>query len=234
MPEQQAYMYKNEYDRVSRGEIKILQGLHAWKRISLAPRPFDTWLEGSEAFIKGSGRLIEFFKILDIVSETGDKALIFLENRELQPILAQVLKERYALRKIPLIINGAISGKARQEAVAEFQSDDDGFNVILISPKAGGVGLNLVAATHVIHLERWWNPAVEDQCNDRAYRLGQTKDVNIYTPVSKHPLDEIRSFDIVLDEILEKKRTLSQSCLFRQKYPKMNLQLSSMQIHQLL
>ena len=101
MPERQALMYKNEHDRVNRGEIKILQGLHAWKRISLAPRPFDTWLEGSDAFIKDSGRLIEFFKILDSVSEAREKALIFLENRELQPILAQVLKERYALRKIP-------------------------------------------------------------------------------------------------------------------------------------
>ena len=93
----------------------------------------------------------------------------------------------------------------------EFQSEEAGFNVMLISPKAGGVGLTLTAANNVIHLERWWNPAVEDQCNDRAYRIGQKKNVNIYTPVSKHPLNEIPSFDLVLDGILARKRGLAES-----------------------
>lgn len=73
------------------------------------------------------------------------------------------------------------------------------------------MGLTLTAANNVIHLERWWYPAVEDQCNDRAYRIGQTRDVNIYTPISKHPVDEILSFDLVLDGILSRKRGLAES-----------------------
>jgi Holliday junction resolvase-like predicted endonuclease len=139
--------------------------------------------------------------------------LVFVESLELQPILAQFLKERYQLANLPLVINGAVSGVNRQKAVNDFQSRDDGFDVMLISPKAGGVGLTLTAANNVVHLERWWNPAVEDQCNDRAYRIGQTKDVNVYTPVTKHPIPEIPSFDIVLDNILTKKRGLAESLL---------------------
>ena len=137
--------------------------------------------------------------------------LIFVESREVQPILAQVLKDKYGLPKLPLIINGEVNGAARQGFVTEFQTGPAGFNAIIISPKAGGVGLNLVAANHVVHLQRWWNPAVEDQCNDRAYRIRQERDVHIYTPVSKHPVEAIPSSDLVLDGILTQKRTLANS-----------------------
>lgn len=94
-----------------------------------------------------------------------------------------------------------------------FQSANDGFDVIIISPKAGGVGITLTAANHIIHMERWWNPAVEDQCNDRTYRIGQKNDVHIYTPVAMHPQLRERSFDLVLDSILESKRKLAKSLL---------------------
>ena len=162
-------------------------------------------------FIGSSGRLTEFFRVLDEIKQRDEKALVFVESLELQPILAQVLKERYGLRRLPLIINGSVSGLSRQKSVNEFQSEEAGFNVMLISPKAGGVGLTLTAANNVVHLERWWNPAVEDQCNDRAYRIGQKRNVNVYTPVSKHPLNEIPSFDLVLDGILSRKRSLAES-----------------------
>jgi len=211
MPEEQGAVYKAEVEKVQRNEIKMVQGLQSFKRISMSPRRYTSWLDDQESFIASSARLTEFFQILDNVKAKDEKVLVFLESRELQPILAQVLKERYHLAKLPLIINGAISGQIRQSYVDEFQSEEQGFNVIIISPKAGGVGLTLTAANNVVHLERWWNPAVEDQCNDRAYRIGQNKDVNVFTPVSKHPISEIPSFDLVLDQILTQKRQLAQS-----------------------
>lgn len=211
MPKEQAEAYTRQLHELQRGQIKMIQALQGFKRISLSPRVFGRWADDSNEFIASSGRLSEFFRILDGVKNRNEKALIFVESRELQPILAQVLKERYALKKLPLIINGAVNGQVRQNSVDEFQADEEGFNVILISPKAGGVGLTLTAANHVIHLERWWNPAVEDQCNDRAYRIGQKKDVNVYTPIAIHPLSEIPSFDLVLDGILTRKRSLAGS-----------------------
>jgi superfamily II DNA or RNA helicase/Holliday junction resolvase-like predicted endonuclease len=211
MPPEQESAYRLEVERVQKGEIKMVQGLQRFKRISMSPKSYDNWLDDPKNFIDCSARLSQFFKILDKVKNQNEKALVFVESLELQPILAQVLKERYQLKKLPLIINGKVSGKERQRSVDEFQEEEQGFNVMLISPKAGGVGLTLTAANNVIHLERWWNPAVEDQCNDRVYRIGQKKDVNIFTPVSKHPLDDIPSFDLILDGILARKRALAES-----------------------
>ena len=211
MPEEQRAAYDMQLQAVQRGEIKTIQALQSLKRISLAPRSYSHWLDDPEGFISSSGRLSEFFRIIDEISARQEKVLIFVESREVQPILAQVLKEKYKLKKLPLIINGAVSGESRQNSVDEFQQEPAGFNVMLISPKAGGVGLTLTAANNIVHLERWWNPAVEDQCNDRAYRIGQSKDVNVYTPVAVHPLSEVPSFDLVLDGILSRKRSLANS-----------------------
>ena len=88
------------------------------------------------------------------------------------------------------------------------------FDVMLISPKAGGVGLTLTAANHVIHLSRWWNPAVEDQCTDRVYRIGQAHDeVHVYYPLAIHPDAGEHSFDLNLHKLLTRKRELSHNVL---------------------
>ena len=84
---------------------------------------------------------------------------------------------------------------------------------MLLSPKAGGVGLTLTAANHVIHLSRWWNPAVEDQCSDRVYRIGQTKPVHIYYPLAVLPNAHERSFDMQLQMLMERKRELARNLL---------------------
>jgi hypothetical protein len=84
---------------------------------------------------------------------------------------------------------------------------------MLLSPKAGGVGLTITAANHVIHLTRWWNPAVEDQSTDRAYRIGQNKSVYVYIPIAIHPKYQDHSFDANLNRLLEKKRNLSLNAL---------------------
>jgi SNF2 family DNA or RNA helicase len=84
---------------------------------------------------------------------------------------------------------------------------------MVLSPKAAGVGLTITAANHVIHLSRWWNPAVEDQCNDRVYRIGQSKPVTVHVPMAVHRSLGDRSFDANLDRLLESKRSLSRHML---------------------
>src|SRR5690606_34308422 len=86
----------------------------------------------------------------------------------------------------------------------------EGFEVLLLGPKAAGFGLNLVSANHVIHLNRWWNPAIEDQCTDRVYRIGQKNDVKVWLPIAVHPEYGDRSYDIILDNLLERKRKTSR------------------------
>ena len=84
---------------------------------------------------------------------------------------------------------------------------------MLLSPKAGGVGLTLTGANHVIHLSRWWNAAVEDQCTDRVYRIGQSRAVHVYLPLAVHPAYPESSFDLLLDELISRKRGLNRSIL---------------------
>lgn len=213
MPFEQADLYNFQANLASAGQIPKIQALGAFRRISLSPRESDSWLDNPDEFTAASARLTVAFQILDKIHQCGDKVIIFLEKRDFQNPLAQVLKERYSMSHHPLIINGSISGAARQERVNQFQERAEGFDAIIISPKAGGVGLTLTAANHVLHLERWWNPAVEDQCNDRAYRIGQKRDVEIYTPIAVHPALGERSFDVVLDNILTKKRLLASTLL---------------------
>ncbi|MFB0913068.1 MAG: C-terminal helicase domain-containing protein, partial [Glaciecola sp.] len=109
----------------------------------------------------------------------------------------------------------AISAAERSNIVREFQDPKrlGQFDLLLLSPKAAGVGLTLTAANHVIHLSRWWNPAVEDQCTDRTYRIGQTKPVTVHIPRAIHPAYGHGSFDCVLHELLERKRSLSRDML---------------------
>ena len=111
-----------------------------------------------------------------------------------------------------MVINGTVDTASRQDRVDTFQQVS-GFDVMILSPKAGGVGLTLTAANHVIHLSRWWNPAVEDQCSDRVYRIGQTKPVHIYYPMAIYPSNADHSFDVKLDALMRRKRELSRQLL---------------------
>ena len=211
MPPEQASLYTKYNNLLISKQMAMVLGLQAFKKISLSPKSAENWLSDSKESIATSARLSKAFEILDSIYSESEKVLIFVESRAVQPVLATIIKEKYGMKKLPLIINGAISGEARQNAVDQFQDSAAGFNAIIISPKAGGIGLTLTQANHVLHLERWWNPAIEDQCNDRAYRIGQKKDVTIYTPVARHPEFGDLSFDLVLDRILTRKRLLASS-----------------------
>src|SRR4029077_15379712 len=135
------------------------------------------------------------------------------ESLDLQEHLALMIKNRYGLKRRPMQINGEISGEKRQKLVDAFQIERGHFDAMILSPRAGGVGLTLTAANHVIHLSRWWNPAVEDQCTDRVYRIGQDQQVHVYYPMAIHPQYGEGSFDALLNGMLDRKRDLGRRML---------------------
>lgn len=191
----------------------MLEVLHRLRKVSLIAQPLG--VEGlTDTDVDASARLKASIQILDGLYERGEKALLFIEYLDLQEALIPFLQRRYDLPKPPLRVSGDVSGSKRKQRVDEFQSREEGkFDVMLLSPKAGGVGLTLTAANHVIHLSRWWNPAVEDQCTDRVYRIGQTKTVQVHIPLAIHPKFQEHSFDVNLHALLERKRELSRSVL---------------------
>ncbi len=199
------------------GRGAMLEVLHKMRGVSLHPDHPETVL-GQPAlyddYIRRSARLTAAVETLDSIHAAGEKALLFIEVRAMQDLMAEILRHRYGLPGRPAIINGATPSARRQTLVGDFQADPVGrFNVMILSPRAAGVGLTITAANHVIHLSRWWNPAVEDQCNDRAYRIGQDKPVTVYTPIARHPEFGEASFDVTLDALLTRKRRLSRDLL---------------------
>jgi len=168
----------------------------------------------TDALVAESARLSATLETLDIIHDKGEKALIFLESLKLQELLIPYLQRRYGMQRPPLRISGKDVGASRKKHVDVFQNGpENSFDVMVLSPKAGGVGLTLTAANHVIHLTRWWNPAVEDQCTDRIFRIGQQKPVYIYYPLAIHPEYGAMSFDMNLHDLLERKRELSRQVL---------------------
>lgn len=218
MPNPQADLY-HEAVQLGKKAAKPGDKLTAFQTIrgvSLHPYyPESEEAGDGESYVKCSARLQSTIDILDQVHRTSEKALVFVESRAMHEWLAFYIKTRYKLEKAPYRIFGAIASSVRTQIVEEFQdpSKQGQFDVLLLSPKAAGVGLTLTAATHVIHLTRWWNPAVEDQCTDRAYRIGQTRAVHVHIPRSIHPIYGEGSFDCILHNLLEKKRSLSREML---------------------
>ena len=179
------------------------------KAVSIAP-DFSEGIDDAE-FIASSAKLTELCKILDEIKARQEKVLIFLESRQAQNKLIPLLQRRYALASPPPLINGNVTGEKRKTKVDKFQALPAGFAIMIVAPKAGGTGLTITAANNVIHLERWWNPAVEDQCSGRVHRIGQQKNVNIYLPIAVHP--KFATFDQILHDLLSSKRELSHQVI---------------------
>jgi len=215
MPPRQAEVYERALAvKEIVGPQGTLQMIHALRKASLHPALCEGGLQCEELKIEDSARFMAMVQVLDEVAQNDEKVLIFLESIDLQESsqLPLLLKKRYGMRHAPMVINGQVKTELRQQFVERFQSEN-GFDVMLLSPKAGGVGLTLTAANHVIHLSRWWNPAVEDQCSDRVYRIGQTKPVHIYYPLAVLPGSESHSFDVQLQALMDRKRKLAQNLL---------------------
>lgn len=157
------------------------------------------WLLSTLDHIKSSGR--------------GDKVIVFTELRDIQRELQHAIQDRFGFK--PTVINGdtstsSQSAQSRQRLIDHFQAQP-GFSVIILSTVAVGFGVNVQAANHVIHFTRCWNPAKEDQATDRAYRIGQEKDVYVYYPTVRDP--NMPTFEATLDELLEKRRALARDML---------------------
>jgi len=167
-----------------------------------------------QSIFNESDKLKSLIESLDLIKKRQEKCIIFTVNKRLQTFLSLALSKKYKL--VPLsIINGdakAVSKKpstpTRKTMIADFEAKK-GFNIIIMSPVAAGVGLTVVGANNVVHFERHWNPAKEAQATDRVYRIGQKKDVNIYIPVLLHP--NMESFDVNLHRLLSKKTLLKDS-----------------------
>jgi SNF2 family DNA or RNA helicase len=221
MPVAQARAYREliteAHNSTERSRGFMLRVLHGMRGLSLHPEdPSKTEAANVSHFMEfvgRSARLAATVQILKDIESKGEKAIVFIENLAMQVAVSDGLTALFDLERSPAIINGATPGEKRLAIVDAFEKSAKGFGVLVLSPKAAGVGLNIVAASHVIHLSRWWNPAVEDQCNDRAYRIGQTKPVTIHLPIATHPDFPGKSFDEELDRLLERKRELSRHML---------------------
>ena len=190
----------------------VLAGLIKLKQICNHPAHF---LKEFHADSKGAGgpppvatRSGKAFRVVEMLREVvdaGDQALVFTQFRQMGNILASML--RHDLDREILFLHGGTTAKQREEMVNAFQKGDGAFPVFILSLKAGGLGLNLTAATHVFHYDRWWNPAVEAQATDRAFRIGQTRTVHVHKFVVSGTLEER------IDQMIEAKTELAQNVI---------------------
>ena len=157
--------------------------------------------DNSEIGIR-SGKLERLTEMITEIMQSKDKILIFTQFTEMGHMLKSHLQEQFG--EEVLFLHGAVSKEKRDQMVERFQSSPTP-SIFILSLKAGGTGLTLTAANHVFHFDRWWNPAVEDQASDRAFRIGQTKTVQVHKFVCKGTLEE------KIDELIEDKKSLAAS-----------------------
>ncbi|MDP3276926.1 MAG: DEAD/DEAH box helicase [Deltaproteobacteria bacterium] len=154
---------------------------------------------------KRSGKLARMTEMLEEAMAAGDKALVFTQFREMGDKLVEHFASSLGCEVI--FLHGGVAKKARDELVRRFQEERHGPKIFVLSVKAGGTGLNLTAANHVFHYDRWWNPAVEDQATDRAYRIGQRRAVQVYKLVCAGTVED------KIDRLLAQKRELAQKAV---------------------
>lgn len=151
---------------------------------------------------KRSGKLLRLQEMLEEAISEGDRALIFTQFAEWGKLLQPYLEKQLGWET--LFLYGSTKKQQREEMVDRFQNDPEGPRILLLSLKAGGTGLNLTRANHVFHVDRWWNPAVENQATDRAFRIGQTRNVQVHKFVCNGTLEER------INDIIESKKQLAE------------------------
>lgn len=212
-------MVSEKTDRDKRWMLKFLKTL---KYISAHPTlPNIKIGQGLDEFIHQSAKLTKTVEILEDIKRKREKVIIFSESRKICSMLKEVIYMKFDLEEV-FIVNGDMPGSkqaensikiSRQDAINKFENKD-GFNVIILSPLAAGVGLNITKANHVIHFSRWWNPAKESQANDRVYRIGQELPVHVYIPMTIASSNGFKTFDEILNDLLEKKNAIIENALF--------------------
>ncbi len=156
--------------------------------------------------IKGRSLKLERTKeMLEEIILSKEKALIFTQFKEMGLIIQKYLQNELQT-EIPFLY-GATTKVQRENMIHAFQQPNSEIQIMILSLKAGGVGINLTSANHVFHFDRWWNPAVENQASDRVYRIGQTKNVNVYKFITMGTIEE------KINEIIEKKQKLAESII---------------------
>ena len=179
----------------------VLAFLVRFKQICNHP---SQWL-GDGAWAEGdSGKLARLREVAEVIAAKQEKLLVFTQFREVTAPVAAFLGSVFG--RPGLVLHGETEVKKRQGLVRQFQ-EDERVPFFVLSLKAGGSGLNLTAASHVIHFDRWWNPAVENQATDRAFRIGQTKNVLVHKFLCRGTVEE------KIDQLIESKRQLSQDLL---------------------
>jgi non-specific serine/threonine protein kinase len=175
----------------------VLASLMRLKQICNHPSQWlgdDSWAE------EDSGKLGRLRDIAEVIADKQEKALVFTQFKEVTAPLAAFLGSVFG--RAGLVLHGETEVRKRKELVRRFQEDDD-VPFFVLSLKAGGAGLNLTAASHVVHFDRWWNPAVENQATDRAFRIGQTRNVLVHKFVCRGTVED------KIDQLIESKKQLA-------------------------
>jgi non-specific serine/threonine protein kinase len=179
----------------------VLSFLMRFKQICNHP---SHWLGDGGWSEEDSGKWARLRDIAEVIAAKQEKMLVFTQFREVIPPLAAFLGSIF--ERPGLVLHGETEVKKRKDLVRRFQ-EDEAVGFFVLSLKAGGSGLNLTAASHVVHFDRWWNPAVENQATDRAFRIGQTKNVLVHKFVCRGTVEE------KIDQLIESKRQLSRDLL---------------------
>jgi SNF2 family DNA or RNA helicase len=158
------------------------------------------WLGDNAWADEDSGKFARLREITEEIASRQEKALVFTQFREITSPLAAFLAGVFG--RAGLVLHGETEVRKRKDLVRRFQEDED-VPFFVLSLKAGGAGLNLTAASHVIHFDRWWNPAVENQATDRAFRIGQTKNVLVHKFICRGTVED------KIEALIESKRELA-------------------------
>ena len=207
---EQATLYQQVVDQLL-VDAKDLEGMQRRGRVlaaltrlkQICNHPAQALKDGSRLTGR-SGKLARFDELVEELLDVGERALVFTQFREMGDLLQLHIRQRFALD--PEFLHGGVSRTGRDRMVAGFQ-DGIGAPLLLVSLKAGGTGLNLTAASQVIHYDRWWNPAVEDQATDRAWRIGQHRTVNVHKLVCQGTVEER------IGEVIDEKRALADAVI---------------------
>ena len=207
----QAILYEKVLNELM-GEISKIDGINRrgmiFKLITalkqICNHPYHYIKKGDKS--KGlSGKCEKFISIAENILQNNEKTLVFTQYKEMGFILDEIIESELNVK--PLFFHGSLNRAQRDEMLNEFSNNPDS-NIMILSLKAGGTGLNLTEATNVIHYDLWWNPAVEDQATDRTYRIGQDKNVMV------HRLITLGTFEEKINEMINNKKKLANLAVF--------------------
>ncbi len=199
---------KESMENISKSESRMNRRGAIFKLITnlkqVCNHPYH-YLKHGDMSANASGKTQKLIDIVGNILDNDEKVLIFTQYKEMGSILENIIAEEFSLN--PLFFHGSLNVKQREETIKSFQEDLNK-KIMILSLKAGGLGLNLTSASNVIHYDLWWNPAVEDQATDRTYRIGQDKNVMI------HRFITLSTFEEKIDKIIKDKRELANAAVF--------------------